>query len=317
MSKIKYVYVTDDVHPLLIEGLKKLNYTVDYEPKVPLAEVRKKIAKYEGIIINSKVLMDQVMLDNAPKLKFIGRLGSGLEIIDLAYAKKKGVKVFRAPAGNSNAVGEHAMGMLLALANNLIKSDIEVKNRIWDREGNRGFELKGKTIGIIGFGHTGQQFARKLQGFQSKILVYDKYRQRIPKSFRYVSDVQLERLLSQSDIISFHLPLTTETIGFFDSDKLNKCKKGVILINTSRGQVIPTELLVVGLATKQIGGACLDVFENEKPNTYSNKEKKAFKQLFARTNVVVSPHIAGWTVESKEKLAAILLRQIKKLQDVS
>ncbi len=313
MSKAKYVYVTDDVHPLLIAGLKELNYKVDYEAKVPLAEVRKRIGKYTGIIINSKVLMDKEMLDNAPLLKFIGRLGSGLEIIDLAYAKKKGVKVFRAPAGNSNAVGEHAVGMLLALANNLIKSDIEVKKNIWDREGNRGFELKGKTIGIIGFGHTGQQFARKLQGFQTKILVYDKYKQRIPKSFRYVANVDLERLLAKSDIISFHLPLTTETIGFFDIEKLNKCKKGVILINTSRGQVIPTELLVGGLQTEQIGGVCLDVFENEKPHTYSNKEKKAFKKLFARTNVVVSPHIAGWTVESKEKLAAILLRQIKKL----
>ncbi len=254
------------------------------------------------------------MLDDAVKLKFIGRLGSGLEIIDLAYAKKRGVKVFRAPAGNSNAVGEHALGMLLALANNLIKSNLEVKSMIWDREGNRGFELKGKTIGIIGFGHTGSQFARKLKGFQTKILIYDKYRQRLPDEFRSVVRVKnLDTLLSKADVVSFHLPLTDETVGFFDKKKLETCKDGVILLNTSRGAVIQTSVLVEGLETKKIGGACLDVFENEKPKTYSEKELKMYKKLLSMSNVIVSPHVAGWTVESKRKLSEILLRQIRKI----
>ncbi len=311
----KRVYITDDVHPLLIEGLEELGYSIDYAPKVPLSTVRKKIKDYDGIIINSKVLMDREMLDAAIKLKFIGRLGSGLEIIDLAYAKKKGVKVFRAPAGNSNAVGEHALGMLLALANNLIKSNLEVKSLVWDREGNRGFELKGKTIGIIGFGHTGSQFARKLKGFQTKILVYDKYRQRLPEEFRYVTRVRnLDTLLSKADVLSFHLPLTDETIGFFDEEQLASCRDGVIIINTSRGAVIPTSVLIIGLETKKIGGACLDVFENEKPKTYSENELKAYKKLFAMPNVIVSPHVAGWTVESKRKLSEILLRQIKRMK---
>ena len=310
----KRVYITDDVHPLLIEGLKELGYRIDYAPKVPLSTVRKKIKDYDGIIINSKVLMDRSMLDDAVKLKFIGRLGSGLEIIDLAYAKKRGVKVFRAPAGNSNAVGEHALGMLLALANNLIKSNLEVKSMIWDREGNRGFELKGKTIGIIGFGHTGSQFARKLKGFQTKILIYDKYRQRLPDEFRSVVRVKnLDTLLSKADVVSFHLPLTDETVGFFDKKKLETCKDGVILLNTSRGAVIQTSVLVEGLETKKIGGACLDVFENEKPKTYSEKELKMYKKLLSMSNVIVSPHVAGWTVESKRKLSEILLRQIRKI----
>lgn len=317
MSKrktIKRVYITDDVHQLLIDGLKELGYEIDYAPKVSLDIVRKKIKHYEGIIINSKVLMDREMLDGAPKLQFIGRLGSGLEIIDLAYAKKQGVKVFRAPAGNSNAVGEHALGMLLALSNNLIKSNLEVKSMIWDREGNRGFELKGKTIGIIGFGHTGRQFARKLKGFQTKILIYDKYRQRFPEEFRYVTNVRnLDTLLSKADVISFHLPLTEETIGFFDEKKLGKSKDGVILLNTSRGLVIPTSVLIKGLEQQKIAGACLDVFENEKPKTYSEKEQKAYQKLFGMPNVIVSPHVAGWTVESKRKLSEILLRQVKRL----
>ncbi len=308
------VYITDDVHPLLIEGLKELGYEIDYEPKVPLIQVRKKIGNYDGIVINSKVLMDQAMLDAAPKLKFIARLGSGLEIIDLAYAKKKGVKVFRAPAGNSNAVGEHALGMLLALANNLVKANAEVKSMVWDREGNRGFELKGKTIGIIGFGHTGSQFARKLKGFQTKILVFDKYKQRFADEFRYVTIVKkLETLLAKADVLSFHLPLTEETMGFFDESRMNTCKKGVILVNTSRGKVIPTEILLKGLKSGQIGGACLDVFENEKPKTYSTKEQKDYQTLFGMSNVIVTPHVAGWTKESKIKLSEILLRQIKRL----
>ena len=310
----KRVYITDDVHPLLIKGLTEIGYNIDYAPKVPLSTVRKKIMHYDGIIINSKVLMDQSMLDAAVKLKFIGRLGSGLEIIDLAYAKKKKIKVFRAPAGNSNAVGEHALGMLLALANNLIKSNLEVKSMIWDREGNRGFELKGKTIGIIGFGHTGSQFARKLKGFQTKILIYDKYRQRLPDEFRYGTRVKnLDTLLSQADVLSFHLPLTDETIGFFDEEILGTCKDGVIVLNTSRGLVIPTAVLLKGLESKKIGGACLDVFENEKPKTYSEKELKAYKKLFSMPNVIVSPHVAGWTIESKRKLSEILLRQIKRI----
>ena len=310
----KRVYITDDVHPLLMEGLIELGYIIDYAPKVPLSTVRKKIKVYDGIIINSKVLMDKSMLDAAVKLKFIGRLGSGLEIIDLAYAKKKGIKVFRAPAGNSNAVGEHALGMLLALSNNLMKSNLEVKNMVWDREGNRGFELKGKTIGIIGFGHTGSQFARKLKGFQTKILVYDKYRQRLPDEFRYVTRLRkLETLLAKADVLSFHLPLTEETIGFFDKEKLDKSKNGVIVLNTSRGSVISTSILLKGLKAKKIGGACLDVFENEKPKTYSEKELKAYKALFAMPNVIVSPHVAGWTIESKRKLSEILLRQIRKI----
>ncbi len=316
-GKNNRVLITDDVHPLLIERLRNRGFRVDYRPAISLAQVRNIIGPYAGIIINSKIRMDRPMLDSAPALRFIGRLGSGMEIIDTVYARRLGIKLFRAPQGNSNAVGEHALGMLLALADKLIPADRHVKSlKPWNREAYRGFELKGKTIGIIGLGHTGRSFARKLQGFGVKVLAYDKYKQRIPKALRFVTMTpDVETLLRRSDVVSFHLPLTSETIGYLDAGKLAYCKDGVILINTSRGKLIPTELLVAGLESGKIGGACLDVFENEKVGTYTRRERQLYRRLFDSTHVITSPHVAGWTVESKRKLAEVLLRQVLRLAD--
>jgi D-3-phosphoglycerate dehydrogenase len=310
---MKKALITDGVHPLLIEGLEKLGYHCDYHPKINLQETFDRVEPYEGLIINSKIIVDRAFLDRAKHLRFLGRLGSGMEIIDQTYAKEKGVAVFSAPDGNCNAVGEHALGMLLALANNLLRSDRQVRQREWNREQNRGFELKGRTIGIIGFGYTGSSFAQKLSGMDMRVLAYDKYKKGYATAYPHVEESDMNTIFNEADIISFHLPLTEEVIHLVDEAYLRHCKDGVILINTSRGKVIQTTALVDGLESGKIGGACLDVFENEKPSTFTKEERQIYNRLYDMDNVVLSPHIAGWTVESKRRLAAILLNKITEL----
>lgn len=302
--------ITDAVHPLLLEGLTAKGYHCDYFPKTTLAQVLEIIGDYQGIIINSKILVDRAFLDKATQLQFIGRLGSGLEIIDLDYAQTKGVQVHRAPDGNCDAVAEHAMGMLLAMAIKLTTGDQQVRQKNWQREEQRGWELMGKTVGILGFGYTGSAFAQRLQGFGVKILAYDKYKSNYANTIPYVTESSLEEIFEQADILSLHLPLTEETIGWVNTDFLNKFKKPIVLINTARGAIIPTPSLLAALDTQKVLGACLDVFENEKPKTYTDDEEKNYKNLFSRNNILCSPHVAGWTVESKERLAKILLNRI-------
>lgn len=307
---MKKVLVTDDVHELLIEGFEKAGYSCDYLPDITNGNVLEIIDNYEGLIINSKILVNAEMIDRAVKLRFVGRLGSGMEIVDRKYAAEKGILVCSSPEGNRNAVAEHALGMLLALANHLPRADREVRQRIWQREKNRGFEIAGKTIGIIGFGNTGSQFARKLAGMEVKVLAYDKYKSDYAKEFDYVVETDPDTLRAQSDIISLHLPLTEETKHLVNSDWLQFCKKNVIIINTSRGKVVETLSLVKGLESGWIGGACLDVFENEKTATFSKEEIELYERLYIMENVVLSPHVAGWTHESKRRLAEILLEKI-------
>jgi D-3-phosphoglycerate dehydrogenase len=307
---MRKVLVTDGVHPLLLEGLTALGFQCDYHPKIGLERVRGMVSDYEGIIINSKVLMDKEMLDAGAKLEFVGRLGSGMEIIDLEYAAQKGIAIHGAPEGNCNAVAEHALGMLLALANNFLQGDREVRKKNWQREKNRGFEIMGRTVGIIGFGHTGSQFAKKLSGMGVEILAYDKYKTNYTNNFEQVRETTLEDILTNADIISLHLPFTPETKHLVNSDFLRKCKDGVILINTSRGNVAKTKDLIVGLKSGKVGGACLDVFENEKTATFSQAEHTMYNELYEFENVILSPHVAGWTRESLQRLAEVLLRKI-------
>jgi len=310
---VRKILVTDGVHPSLIEGFEADGFDCDYHPAISLEEVREVIADYEGLIVNSKILVDRLILDKAVQLKFVGRLGSGMEIIDQEYAAEKGVAVLSAPEGNCNAVAEQALGMLLVLANNILRADREVRQKIWEREKNRGFEIMGKTVGIIGFGHTGSSFAKKLSGMGVKILAYDKYKRGYISDYPYVEETEMLEIFEKADIISFHLPLTNKTKHIVDDTFIRKCKEGVIFINTSRGHVIKTGDLVTGLESGNVGGACLDVFENEKPYTYSEAEKVLFEQLYSFENVVVSPHVAGWTVESKRRLADILLNKIREV----
>jgi D-3-phosphoglycerate dehydrogenase / 2-oxoglutarate reductase len=312
MSSLHKVLITDDVHTVLIEGLNALDFQVDYMPSMSYGEVKNIASTYTGMIVNSKIIMDAQFLDRCTQLKFVGRLGSGMEIFDIPYATQNGITIFNSPEGNRNAVAEHTLAMLLALNNNLIKADREVRNFEWRREENRGIELDSKNIGIIGFGNTGSAFAKKLLGFDVKIYTYDKYLGKgYGIDFQKVIESDLELIFEKCDIISFHVPLSSETKNYFDTEFLEKCKKKVIIINTSRGNVINTKDLILGLESKKIQGACLDVFENEKTETLKASEIKLYKELYNYDNVVLSPHIAGWTQESKFKMATVLLDKIK------
>lgn len=308
---MKNVLITDDCHPVLIDGLKRLGYQCRYQPDITMEETLRVIPAYAGLIINSKIKVDRMFLDIAGNLKFIGRLGSGMEIVDRVYAAEKKVAVLSSPEGNRNAVAEQALGMLLCLANKLLIADREVRQNIWRREANRGFELSGKTIGLIGFGHTGSQFARKLAGMDMQVLAFDKYKAPgYAADMPWVQETDQETIVQHADIISLHLPLTPETKHLVDRMFIGHCKPGFILLNTSRGACVHTADVVTALEKKQIGGACLDVFENEKPTTYSIEEQAWYQRLHALDNVVLSPHIAGWTHESKRKLAEVLLEKI-------
>jgi D-3-phosphoglycerate dehydrogenase / 2-oxoglutarate reductase len=309
-KKLKKALITDDCHPILIEGLTARGYSCDYQPDITLEKTRQIIGAYEGLIVNSKILVDRSFLEAAQKLKFIGRLGSGMEIIDRASAAEKGVAVFSSPEGNKNAVAEQALGMLLALANNMVRADREVRQNNWRREANRGFELAGRTIGIIGFGHTGSQFAKKLQGMEMRVLAWDKYLRDYTAGYDWVTESSLATIQEKADIISLHLPLTAETKHYVNAGFIEKCKPGIIFLNTSRGHCIHTGDLVAALESGRVGGACLDVFENEKPQTYTDNDLSLYKRLHQLDTVILTPHIAGWTFESKKRLANILLEKI-------
>jgi D-3-phosphoglycerate dehydrogenase / 2-oxoglutarate reductase len=304
------ILITDDVHPLLLEEFTQAGYECDYQPDITLPSVHQVIHQYVGLIINSKILTDKTLIDKATQLRFVARLGSGREVIDISYAASKGIEAFFSPEGNSNAVGEQALGMLLALANNLVRSDNEVKQKVWQREKNRGWELRGKTIGIIGMGHTGKAFARKLAGMEMTILAYDKYQNDFEKEFPNIKKVSLEELQLHAEIISFHLPLTPETKHFCNKNFLQQCQPNVVIINTSRGNVVETKALLESLQNGKIKGACLDVFENEKVATFSIEEEEMYQELYQCTNVILSPHVAGWTQESKRLLAKVLADKI-------
>jgi D-3-phosphoglycerate dehydrogenase len=305
------ILITDKVHHLLIDGLRDIGFDVVYDTSIDMLSLGNIIHEYYGIIINSKIKMMKEMIDKGVNLKFIARLGSGMEIIDTSYAISKNIVPINSPEGNRNAVAEHAIGMLLSLTNNICKANHEVKNFNWQREKNRGYELQGKTLGIIGLGNTGESLAKKLSSWQINIISYDKYRLNYSDDLSFVTRVNLDDILESSDFISLHLPLTQETKYLVNGEFLQKCRKKPIIINTSRGEIINTQDLIFALENGDISGACLDVFENEKVETYTESEKKMYHKLYHFENVIVSPHIAGWTHESLEKIALVTLNKIK------
>ncbi len=308
------VLITDDVHPVLPQGLLELGYAVELEPEIGLEEVRERVGDYHGLVINSKVLVDAEMLDAGRQLRWVGRLGSGLEIVDRAYAKTRGVAILSSPAGNAPAVGEHALALVLALANKLTLGERQVRTRTWDREAARGWELKYRKVGIIGYGHTGPAFAKTLRGFGCEVLAYDEYRPDFTPDTPWVRAAACaDEVIERCDVLSLHLPLTPETIGYLGAEELARAPAGTVIVNTSRGQAIDLDALVDALESGHLGGACLDVFPNEKPLTYTEREAVAYERLFALPNVVLSPHVAGWTVESKQALAKIILDKVTEL----
>ena len=312
---MKKVLITDKVHDLLISGLKDLGYHVDYEPSITRQEVSNIIHDYHGIVINSKIKMDGDMIDRGSALRWIARLGSGLEIIDLSYASTKEIEVINSPEGNRNAVAEHTLGMILCWCNNIIRADREIRELQWNREKNRGIELSGKTIGVIGYGQMGSAFVSLISSWNLNVLVYDKYKTLSFKNQKNIKAVSLADILNEADFISLHLPYTSETHHFVDTDFIDRCKMNAVIINTSRGAIIHTAALIDALDKAKLKGACLDVFENEKPDTYTLQERELYLRLFEMDQVVLSPHIAGWTKESLFKIADTIVNKVKCLNE--
>jgi D-3-phosphoglycerate dehydrogenase / 2-oxoglutarate reductase len=305
------ILITDELHPLLQEGLENDGYVVDYQPEITEEEVAKIICDYEGLVINSKVYVGKELLDRATKLKFVCRAGSGLDTIDLEYAEQKNVKAFNSPEGNRGAVAEHTLAMLLNMMNNISLADKEVRNHQWNREKNRGHQLSGKTIGLIAYGNTAQAFSKLLIGFDVKLLAYDKYKQGFSNS--YVKESPLEEIFQQADVVSVHLPLTAETEYMIDYAFLSSFRKPIWFINTSRGKVLRTADLLRALKEGKVIAAALDVLENEKLQSLSEGQQTVFNQLIANDRILLTPHIAGWTHESKRKIAEVLLQKIREL----
>jgi len=306
---LKNILIVDDLHPIFIEQVEALGYTCNYKPTIKLDEVLAMIANYEGLMVRSKFQVDRAFLDAATNLKFIARAGAGMDNIDEAYAAEKGVTLVNAPEGNRDAVGEHAVGMLLSLMNNLNRADAEVRAGLWQREANRGYELKGRTVGIIGYGHMGQSFARKLKGFEVNVIAYDKYKTGF--SDAYAREVSMEEIVKHSEVLSLHIPLTPETNGLVNDEYLYHFRKPIFLLNTSRGKVVQTQAVLNAIKQGKILGAGLDVLEVEKFPALG--EQPWFDELKQSDKVLLSPHVAGWTFESYRKISEVMANKIRML----
>ena len=308
--KMKKVLFLDSVHPMISKELTDNGFICDYALNAGKDELKKIINQYFGIIIRSRIKLDEDFLSKAIQLRFIGRVGSGLENIDVKYAERKGIRCLNSPEGNRDAVGEHTIGMLLSLMNNLNRADRQVRNSKWVREGNRGWEIKGKTVGIIGYGNMGSAFAQRLVGFDAKVISYDKYKK--DYSDGNTHETTLEEIFDSADILSMHVPLTEETRFMCNDEFFNRFRKNIWFINTSRGPVVNTVDLVNHLKSGKILGAALDVLEYEDASfeNISGNYPEAFRYLTECDNVILTPHIAGWTIESNVKLAKVLVDKI-------
>jgi len=308
------VLFIDSVHPTLEERLIEMGFKCEHDYESSKEVLRQKLSSYVGLVLRSRIPVDKELLNAATKLKFIARSGAGLENIDCKEAVKKGIHLFSAPEGNRQAVGEHSIGMILSLFNKISLGDKEIRFGKWNRESNRGVELAGKTIGIIGYGNMGKSFARCLSGFDCTVLAYDKDKKNI--SDDYACEASLDTIQEKADIISFHTPYIPSTHHYLSEDFITKMKRPFYVINTSRGKVIHTDELVKGLKSNKILGACLDVLEYEKANfenMFDNNMPESFRYLVSSPKVLLSPHVAGWTIESYEKLSTVLADKVEKL----
>ena len=307
----------DTCHPLLFESLITDGHQCIEGYNLSYEEVSKMMPEVNGIIIRSRIQLDKEILEKAENLLFVARAGAGMESIDVGFAESKNIKCINSPEGNRDAVGEHATGMLLSLMNNLNRADQQVRKGEWIREENRGHELQGKTVGLIGFGNMGSSFASKLQGFDCNILAYDKYK--IGFGNTLVREAGMQEILNEADILSIHVPLTDETEYFIDDSLLNSFKKKIYFINTSRGKCVRTDDLVKNIKTGKVLGACLDVIEYEDLSFEKISgqsiffENPSWQFLIKSEKVILSPHIAGWTFESNEKIAKVLVGKIREL----
>jgi len=292
--------IVDVMHESLFAMLDGIGWSYDYRPDITREEIKKILHGYHGIIVRSKTTVDRDLTGDVPTIRFIGRAGAGVDNVDVDFFEGKGVRVLHAAEGNRDAVGEYTLGALLALMRNIPRADQEVKAFTWHREENRGEELMGKTVAIVGYGNMGRAFARRLAGFECKVLVFDKYKSDIGDTF--VISAGMEQIFSEADIVSLHVPLTAETRHMVDESFLKRFKKRIILVNTSRGEVVSLQSVAKMMASGIVRGAVLDVLENEKLSTLTPEQRQSFDSLRERSNVILTPHIAGWTFESHVKI---------------
>lgn len=305
MSKGK-ILIVDELHPVFKERAIALGYEVDDEPLFTREQTLAAISAYQGIAVRTKFRIDQELMEAAPSLKFIARAGAGLDNIDEAYALSRNIALLNAPEGNMDAVGEHATGLLLSLMNNFRNADGEVRNGTWDREGNRGYELKGKTVGIIGYGFMGKSFAKKLSGFEVNVIAYDKYKTGFGDA--YAKEVSMEEIVRQSDVLSLHIPLTGETRQMVNEEYLFHFRKPFFFINTARGEIVNTAAVLDAIRSGKILGAGLDVLEVEKFPALSDQDW--FTTLKSEGKVILTPHVGGWTFESYRKISEVLAEKL-------
>jgi D-3-phosphoglycerate dehydrogenase len=309
MSK-KQILIVDDLHPVFKQEAEVLGYAVTDEPLFTREQTLAAIKDYEGLAVRTKFQVDREMIDAAPRLKFIARAGAGMDNVDDAYAKEKGIICINAPEGNADAVAEHSIAMLLSLMNNLRQADQQVRQGIWDREANRAWELKGRTFGIIGYGYMGQALAQKLQGFGLDVIAYDKYKTGF--SDAYAREVSMEEIVKFSDVLSLHIPLTRETRQLVNDEYLFHFRKPIFFLNTSRGEIVQTEAILKAIEQGKILGAGLDVLEIEKFPALS--EQSWYPSLIENNKLLLSPHVAGWTFESYRKISEVLAAKLKNLE---
>ena len=302
------VLITGSAHPVLARSLEAAGYVVDLRPTITQQEAEACIGNYTGLILTTRIKADQALLQKAVKLKWIGRLGSGMELIDTDFATQHGVICVSSPEGNRLSVAEHVLGMILGLNHKIAAADLEVRSRHWRREQNRGTELSGKTVGIIGYGNTGSELARLLVPFNVNLLVYDRFKSGFGNEF--VQESTLEAIQQQAEIISFHVPLTELTTGMVNTAFLNTLQRQPLLVNTSRGSIIKLEDLINSLEQEKLRGVALDVLPNEDLSSYTPLENEQLERLTRKDNVLLTPHIAGYSYEAFERMSTILLEKL-------
>ncbi len=311
----KKILIAEVCHQILVEELEKAGYQCDFRPELSNEEVRNIIGDYYGLVVRSKVIVDEELVNLAKKLKFVARVGSGMELIDMDYAQKKEILFLNSPEGNRDSVAEHSISLMIALLKNIVKSDRELRQNIWIRQDNRGRELGNQTVALLGYGNTGSAVAQKLSGFNCRVLAYDKYKQNFGN--KWVEEVELEQIFEEADVLSIHLPLTRETTYWIGKAFLEKFRKNIFLINTSRGEIVEPSELVECLKNEKVLGAALDVFEKEPLQNLNEKQKEWMNFFIKSERVILTPHTAGLTSDSYYKLAHILAQKIVKSPQLS